>query len=1442
MSSGDDEDFVGIASSDRKETSVEDLMNTDAIEDFFKPKPVPGFRGTAQRFLDSFFFLGVVTLFVIGDVSIVCISEFEPDVYMANQSLLETVSQIISFAFLTESIARLLAMGPKEYFGDALLVVDGLVSVVSIIVEYAVPPDSGAGAIVVLRFLRIARIGLRVFRQAKRFQNYKNPNNQKIATPLEHCIISLKNLVNIGLIEHPVAVSEINRITKLLGTGNVYEVKKFSFGDDVVESYVEDFLTDTYMQTKVIAMAKPTSRDVKNKKGAKAATALKKFVKKRSSKKVKDGFLTEWNMNVFSEFDDPESDMPPSMQALMKVSEEVFTQAFKLLDLPQSKVSAFVFAVCEGNHTGNPFTNGFRLAENLQSCFYVLFGKPQIALHYQLTETEILAVLLASVCRHFNSPGVSNAFLVNTLSPVAELYNDESVLENYAVASCFKLLRSDSYNMLENLTPGQYREVRDLIVHCIKRSDPLEHLKQVSFLSTRLSGSDEKNKVFFAVKAADRAQLCALVVSFVGFSYACRPSAQYEQWLQAWAAERSREGELERFVNLPVSPANQLKGNSVVEFQSALLKYVISPFIEIFATGICHEKDSVICKGLQANLDFLETYVFEPKEIEATLSVASLYKKIMLMGRDDEPTFQWATLHLRVAEATGINKNDHSNTNPSIRAELLFTADLDNPPAGAAIERVQNQHSHTQTLKKTCSPIFNELMSFVVPMPSQGCKLCLHIRNESLGSKTDLGKVVIPLSEEFEVDQETNSLVNNFKSGWYNIESSDGGSNGKVYLAMAIVDGLRGHLEQVQKKRQFKLSMNEVHEQEREELCSEQYTGYSEDLRAVLESELDFSVCIGTWNVGEAPPPHKTVFPTWLKPGSHVYIVGTQENTNDNWSSNLVDVLNEPVYLNGFDVHDSFVLFKSNQISYHKGKSKIILQLDVVGLKSVFQYTSNIRAMTEATGAGGVIANKGGVLISMNIKDVSMCFVTCHLAAHQNKQEARNDNVREIISGTQSVVSKEGIKIDLDWAYDYVFWCGDLNYRVNFQGKEVGKTPSESELADFKQLCEAKQWPEIWEHDQLLMERKKGNVFHGWREGPIGFPPTFKVKVGDSSFNYHPLRLPAYCDRVLWKSGVNPIIQEGYGTTGDMNTSDHKPVYSTFRFPVYNCPPCTVVNKSAASLVVSQVNVQLESKTPIKEGWVTFFAEFLDDPVKSPKQVPINGEDGTFFWSWDKQVLNPKWLTINNPARLEVCRIFCVVQVPGRVQTKTAAMACLPLKNAFEPLEIKKHPLTLSGLVVGYIDCSLQVLWQSGHTKGGEGLGDLVISVQKAMNVPKMDMVGESDPFISVHIHNKSFKTRHKNDDKNPVWDENFTVAACKDTTLLDQVDIKLFDKDKLTSEEIGTVSTTVHNLLTQTEPYTVVLTKKGAKAAKNGEPECTVWVTAKVLGASPAGWPSTSE
>lgn len=94
-------------------------------------------------------------------------------------------------------------------------------------------------------------------------------------------------------------------------------------------------------------------------------------------------------------------------------------------------------------------------------------------------------------------------------------------------------------------------------------------------------------------------------------------------------------------------------------------------------------------------------------------------------------------------------------------------------------------------------------------------------------------------------------------------------------------------------------------------------------------------------------------------------------------------------------------------------------------------------------------------------------------------------------------------------SHDYIFWCGDFNFRIDIDREEV------------KDLIRRQEWPLLLRGDQLTVEREKDNVFEGFNEGEINFAPTYKYDLFSEDYDTsEKCRIPAWTDRVLWKRNM----------------------------------------------------------------------------------------------------------------------------------------------------------------------------------------------------------------------------------------------------------------------------------------------------------------------------------
>lgn len=279
-------------------------------------------------------------------------------------------------------------------------------------------------------------------------------------------------------------------------------------------------------------------------------------------------------------------------------------------------------------------------------------------------------------------------------------------------------------------------------------------------------------------------------------------------------------------------------------------------------------------------------------------------------------------------------------------------------------------------------------------------------------------------------------------------------------------------------------------------------------------------IFVGTWNMnGNSPPRHLAEFllPQNLDYVPDILVVGTQEGFPDRheWEVRLQDTLGP-----------THVLFHSYSLgTLHQA---IFLRRDLIWYCSVPE-TESIN-----TRPGSQFKTKGAIATGFLLFGTSFLFVNSHLTAHEENIKDRIKDLKRInamLSLSKTLPLRAARHKDISDKFDCVFWCGDLNFRIEQNRDYV--------------IREVQDGMSVLEFDQLNYLRKEGLVFKGYKECSISFQPTFKYDVGTDTFDTsHKQRTPSYTDRILFKHGQATHLKSlYYDSVQGVLTSDHKPVW-----------------------------------------------------------------------------------------------------------------------------------------------------------------------------------------------------------------------------------------------------------------------------------------------------------
>ncbi|KPM36842.1 hypothetical protein AK830_g9716 [Neonectria ditissima] len=159
-----------------------------------------------------------------------------------------------------------------------------------------------------------------------------------------------------------------------------------------------------------------------------------------------------------------------------------------------------------------------------------------------VTPFEALTLLITAIGHDVGHPGVNNGFLVTLNAPLAQLYNDQSVLESFHCAAYSQILRRHWPSAFEDT------KMRRLMISSILATDMglhFDYMKKLGDLQERLQENNSTDGWNGRQLEENRTLACSLLIKCADISNVARNHEIALQWTYILSEEFSRQASME---------------------------------------------------------------------------------------------------------------------------------------------------------------------------------------------------------------------------------------------------------------------------------------------------------------------------------------------------------------------------------------------------------------------------------------------------------------------------------------------------------------------------------------------------------------------------------------------------------------------------------------------------------------------------------------------------------------------------------------------------------------------------------------------------------------------------------------------------------------------------------------------------------------------------------
>jgi len=232
------------------------------------------------------------------------------------------------------------------------------------------------------------------------------------------------------------------------------------------------------------------------------------------------------------------------------------------------------------SYQNNPYHN-FTHAFDVAQAMFVLLTTMNVRRF--LRPVDVFAVMVASLCHDCGHPGLTNAYLIATKSPLGVDCIDQSVLEHHHCSVAFELLRRTEPSLLANLSADDRASFNAELEASILATDMAKHNALTEEIATNWK-SVCVNDDELTIDNSDLNQRKLLIICLLKFcdiSNVFRVNSLSTEWMMRITDEYFAQGDQMRALNMEVPDVmNRNHDRPREETTRLFIVHVVAPFFD----------------------------------------------------------------------------------------------------------------------------------------------------------------------------------------------------------------------------------------------------------------------------------------------------------------------------------------------------------------------------------------------------------------------------------------------------------------------------------------------------------------------------------------------------------------------------------------------------------------------------------------------------------------------------------------------------------------------------------------------------------------------------------------------------------------------------------------------------------------------------------------------